>query len=533
LDDKSAGHRLFPGIKPALKKPNLEVTTMKFLAKKPFFEQPWLWKTILAAILLGSFGLRMVNLRNPPLDFAGTRQLFSALKARGIYYQYMTNVPETTRQLAINLGNLANIEPPVLDNIVAQTYRVAGEHLWIARIYSSFFWVIAGLALFLLIREFASTSAAMIGTIFYLFVPFAVIASRAFMPDPLMVCLIIFSLWALFRWQTTPSWKWAIAFGIFSGAALFVKNLSIFIILGGFVGIILGARGLKRSIRDPQVWTMAGLMILPVGIYTIYGILRLNMAGQFALRFFPNMWIDPAFYFRWAFTVNANIGWTAVLLAALSIFLADSKRERPLLIGLWVGYFLFGMTFSYHFYSHDYYQLPFIPVVAISLAPGLRLFFERFFKLSSGFFPRLVLTAVVLVGIAIPAWYSRDLIMGSDYSNEPKFWAEIGDKLGHAGGVIGLTQDYGYRLAYWGWQGSTAWLTSADIGLRYLAGQNVNLLQTFQQDTAGYKYFLVTMFGELDKEPVIKDLLYKNYPIYAQTDEYVIFDLQHPLSTNP
>jgi hypothetical protein len=348
-----------------------------------------------------------------------------------------------------------------------------------------------------------------------------------------MVCLIVFTLWALFRWQNTASWKWAIAFGVFAGAALFVKNLSAFIILGGFVGVILGARGLKRSIRDPQVWTMTGLLILPVGIYTLYGMLNLNMEGQFALRFFPKMWIDPAFYFRWAFTVNANIGWTAVLLAALCIFLADPKRERPLLVGLWIGYLLFGMTFSYHFFTHDYYQLSFIPLVAISMAPGLRLFFERFFKQSPGIFPRLALTGVVLIGIAIPAWYSRSRIVNADYYNEPNFWAEIGDQLGHDGGVIGLTQDYGYRLAYWGWQGSASWFTSADIGVRYLAGQDVNLMEKFTEDTAGKKYFLITMFGEFDMQPAVKDLLYKNYPIYAQTDEYVIFDLQHPLKTQP
>ncbi len=289
--------------------------------------RPWLWKTALAVVLLASFGLRMLNLKDPPLDFAGTRQLFSALKARGIYYQFVTNVPEATRRQAISLGDVGIVEPPVLENIVAQTYRLTGEYLWIARIYSSLFWVIAGLALFLLIREFASTSAAMIGTIFYLFVPFGVVASRAFMPDPLMVCLIIFTLWALFRWQNTSSWKWAIAFGILAGAALFVKNLSAFIIVGGFAGVIIGARGLKRSIRDPQVWTMGGLLILPVGIYTLYGILKLGMAGQFALRFFPNMWIDPAFYFRWAFIVNANIGWTAVLLAILSIFPSRSEAR--------------------------------------------------------------------------------------------------------------------------------------------------------------------------------------------------------------
>jgi hypothetical protein len=167
------------------------------------------------------------------------------------------------------------------------------------------------------------------------------------------------------------------------------------------------------------------------------------------------------------------------------------------------------------------------------MAPGLRIFFTRFFELSSGLFSRLALTAIVLIGIAIPAWYTRDLIVKANYYNEPDFWAEIGDKLGHDGGVVSLTQDYGYRLAYWGWQGTANWFTSADIGVRYLAGQKVDVLQNFKQDTAGKKYFLVTMFGELDNQPVVKNLLYKNYPIYAQTDEYVIFDLQHLLKAKP
>jgi hypothetical protein len=245
------------------------------------------------------------------------------------------------------------------------------------------------------------------------------------------------------------------------------------------------------------------------------------------------MWIDPAFYFRWAFTVNVDISLAVTLFAALSIFLADPKRERPLIIGLWIGYLVFGMTFSYHIYSHDYYQLPFIPVVAISLAPGLRLILDRFFERNSAIFLRLFLIAIVLVGIAVPSWYSRDQLVNSDYHNEPAFWDEIGNKLGHIPDVIGLTQDYGYRLAYWGWQGSAAWFTSGDIGVRYLAGQNVDLMKNFIEDTAGKKYFLVTMFGEFDKQPEVKNLLNTHYPVFSQTDEYVIFDLQHPQQTQP
>ncbi|HTX92052.1 MAG TPA: glycosyltransferase family 39 protein [Anaerolineales bacterium] len=502
----------------------------KFFTGMTFYNRPWVWKVTLVLALLAAFGLRMINLTNPPLDFASTRQLFSALKARGMYYQYATNVSETTRQLAISLGNVGIVEPPVMEEVVAQTYRLTGEHLWIARIYSSLFWVLGGLALFLLIRELASTGAAMIAALYYLFLPFGVIASRAFMPDPLMVGLICFSLWALFRWQVTASWKWAILFGVFAGAALFIKNLAVFVIVGGFAGVIFGVRGLKRSIRDLQVWVMAILLVLPVAIFMVYGTLKLDMGSQLALRFFPNLWIDPAFYFRWAYTVNFNIGWVAVLFALFSIFLADPKRERPLLIGMWIGYLLFGMTFPYHFYTHDYYQLSLIPLVAISMAPGLRLVLNRFFELSPGILPRLVLVAIVLVGVIVPSWYSRDQMVNTDYHNEPAFWAKLGDLLGHDQSVVALSQDYGYRLAYWGWQGSTNWFTSADIGVRYLAGQNVDLMQQFKQDTAGKTRFLVTMFSEFDKQPTVKDLLNTHYPILAKTDEYIIYDLQHPLA---
>lgn len=502
------------------------------LWKSLLHERPWMWKALLPIVLLAAFGLRMINLTNPPLDFAPTRQMFSALKARGMYYQYVSDVPASQRLEAESLGETGDIEPPILETLVSQTYRLTGEHLWIARIYSSLFWILGGVGLFLLMREFASTGAAFIGLLFYLFLPFAVLASRAFMPDPLMVALIVFSLWALFRWQNTSKWKWAVLFGIFGGAALFAKNVAVFFVLGAFAAVLLGTRRYKSILRDPQVWVMLALVVLPVAAYMVYGMFKLNMAGQFALRFFPKMWIDPAFYFRWAFTVNVNISLLAALFGVLGIFLAGHS-QRPLLVGLWIGYLLFGLTFSYHIYSHDYYQLPFIPVVALSLTPGLKLLLEQFTARNPGLFSRLALAVIVLVGVAVPAWYVRDLIVNNDYHNEPAYWAEIGDKLGHVQGVVGLTQDYGYRLAYWGWQGNTAWLTTADVGVRDLAGQNLDLAQNFPQAVAGKKYFVVTMFGELEKQPELKDILYKNYPIYAQTDEYVIFDLQHPLQGQP
>lgn len=493
-----------------------------------FRERPWMWKVALVLILLAGFAIRIYDLTDLPLDFNPTRQLFSALKARGMYYRYVTDAPVWQREAAIRLGDVGNIEPPVLETIVAQTYRLTGEHLWIARVYSSLFWILGGLALFLLIRELASNGAAIIGTLVYLFVPFGIIASRVFMPDPLMVALIIFSLWTLFRWQNTSKWKWVILFGLFGGLAILVKNVAVFMVVGAFVGVILGARGLKRSIRDPQVWVMGFLLVLPTAIYTVFGTVSGSLVDQLALRFFPKMWLDPAFYFRWQNLMSSATGFGVWMAGIVGVFLAEKRRERPLLLGLWIGYIAFGFTFPYHFTTHDYYHLPVIPIAALSLAPLLKVVITRFFERNPGWFPRLVLVMLVIFGVAVQSWYARARLAVTDYRNEAFFWAEIGDKLGHDASVIGLTSDYGYRLAYWGWQGSSSWYSGGDIALRYLAGENIDLAQKFTEDVAGKQYFLVTVFSDFNDQPVIKDLLYSHYPIYAETDEYLIFDLQNP-----
>src|SRR5690606_29081690 len=149
-----------------------------------------------------------------PLDFHPTRQLRSALVARGIYYQMLPNADPATRDLAIFFWKaVGQYEPPLLERIVALTYLALGkETLWVSRIYTSLFWVIGGLALFDLARRMAASGplkdtpgwAAAVGLLstgYYLFLPFAVQASRSFQPDPGMVMWIILSTYALYRWS--------------------------------------------------------------------------------------------------------------------------------------------------------------------------------------------------------------------------------------------------------------------------------------------------------------------------------------------
>jgi hypothetical protein len=111
-----------------------------------------------------------------------------------------------------------------------------------------------------------------------------------------------------------------------------------------------------------------------------------------------------------------------------------------------------------------------------------------------------------------------------DYRPQAKMWAEIGEKIGDRN-TIGLTQDYGSRLSYWGWKSITSWPTSGDFLYHVdLRGAQNDFEIRFKSSTAKKELFVVTDFEELSRQPLLKEKLAR-YPVFAQNDGYIIYDL--------
>ncbi len=506
--------------------------------------------TLLLVFFLAS-AIRLYDLTDLPLDFAPTRQLFSALKARGMYYATLTDpigsgIPQWKQEMAVRQWKSTQvIEPTVIENLTALTYQVFGEKLWIARIYSSLFWVLAGIPIFLLAQEIAGPAGALISLLFYLFLPYGVIASRTFQPDPLMVALIASAAWASFHWDAVrnrdqnlsgkSAWKWVLIAGILNGLAIFVKNVAVFPLALGLAALVL-ERGLLKSLKDKQTWVLAGLAVLPTAMYAIYGLFVAGFLGQqFAFRFFPQLWPDPAFYLRWKGQIDGVIGFGALAAGVTGIFIAK-RRGMAFLTGLWLGYFAYGMTFAYHITTHDYYQLLLIPIAAVSLAPVAETLFEKVAALRDAvpharsvrlLITKIILAALILLVVTIQIWNVRVELARDDWRPDTAFWSNLGEIMGHAdaGPVLTISQDYGYRLAYWGWMEVDSWYDSGDLDLRNLDGRQINLMQRFQEQAAGKKFLVVTQSGKLDQQPEIKNFVNKTYPIFAEGKGYIIFDL--------
>lgn len=496
-------------------------------------------KIFLNGVLLVLFalglGIRLVDLTDPPLDFHPTRQLRSAIIARSLYYRMLPESDDWHRQRAIEqFSGEGIIEPILFESIVAVTYRLIGsETVWIARIYAALFWVIGGLALYFLTRSMTSPDGGVIAVAYYLFLPFGIIASRSFQPDPLMVMFILLALWSLDHWNRKPSWKAAALAGSLAGLALFVKAVALFPLLFALAGFVVISRGLRQALRDPQVWLIAILAIIPMLAYHIYGVYILGtLESQFVGRFFPEMWRSPAFYLGWEDMASGIVGYGAIFAALIGVFLFPTPAHRALGMGLWIGYFLFGMTFPYHITTHSYYHLPLIAIIGVTLAPVGATILKPLASLRPGWLVRLSILGVLFTAIFIKAWNVRVDLLVEDYHHEPTYWAEIGEVLGHSSSVIGLTHDYGNRLAYYGWITPRIWLPLGHQNFRELQGKPPIEVQQWFAEKAGNKdFFLVTMINQFEKQPELKELLYANYPVFAEGEGYIIFDLRHPLKT--
>ena len=485
---------------------------------------------ILALIILFSTALaiRLYDLTDIPLDFHPTRQLLSAIKARALYFETQPDGISTQHlEMGIRQAKLkAQVEPVIFERLVAFTYRFTGEKLWIARIYSSLFWLIGGIFLFLLVRNLVSFDAAIFSTAYYLLFPYAIIASRSFQPDPLMVMLILAFWWMFFRWMQFPSWINTLLAGLLGGLAIFIKFSAVFFVIGAALGLALVRYTLRDLLRNRQVWAIAILGALPGTIYLIYGLfIEGGLGNQFSGRFIPALLISPLNYIQWMTKVDMATGGIFVMLALLGFFLTTDKHLRSFMIGLWGAYLVYSFFFNYLVASHDYYHLPLIPIVAVSLSPLGGWFFARLTESTVQGWQRTAAYSILMLGMVMVVWNVRNQMKAVDYRHDAGMWAEVGAKAGSLR-IVALTQDYGSRLEYWGWQIANTWPSLGEMSHSQLRGGKIDSFdEMFADYTAKRDLFLVTDFNEFKAQTQLREKL-SSYPVFAQGDGYSLYRLR-------
>ncbi len=521
------------------------------MEQKSFFASSRLFLGVTLFFLFAiALAIRAYDITDLPLDFHPTRQLFSAAKARGMYYETLTDVPEWQREFAIQQWKTkVTIEPEIMERLAAFIYRFTGEQLWIPRLISSLVWLVGGIFVYLLARDMVSVDGGVLALAFYLFAPYGIFASRSFQPDPLMVTLIVAFWWLIYRWSDSPlpvghvpervegrgvraNWTFAILAGLVGGLAIFVKFVAAFFVVGGALGALLGRFKLRELVRDPQVWAIGLLGLLPGAAWILYGKLFAGLFDEgMSGRFVPALLASPLFYLQWQTKAAAVAGGIGLMLGLLGLLLVRERSRRVFLFGLWGAYVVFGLYFNYHISTHDYYSLPLVPIVALSLAPLGDRFFAYLGEARQGWV-RSAVFVILLYGVLSTVWSVRNEMKSVDYRPQVARWAEIREALGSGASFVALTEDYGNRMAYWGWMKAPLWPSSGDLYQADVRGNQRDIEALFSKISAQKAFFLVTDLEDLAKQPELQAQL-AHYPLFERGDDYLIYDLKHPLEAQP
>ena len=487
---------------------------------------------LIGILIVAAFSIRLYRSDTPPLDFHATRQYRSLLIARAYLYEMQGSIPEWKLQIArINAERQGILEPPIMERAVAFGYRLfGGENFWIPRFLSSLFWIIGGGFLYLIAKKLYGENAALFSMTFYLFMPFAVIASRSFQPDPFMVVLLLASLFFIMEYFDKLSTFSLIGSYVLSTTTIIIKPVSLFVIFVVFGSLAISRYGIKRSITNPRLFFFFPLTLLPASLSYLDHIFSTGVLhDQVQASFLPQLLITSFFWRGWLNNVREVIGFPILIGALIGVLLAPKGSTRLLLIALWSGYTLFCLTFDYHIATHNYYHLQLIPIVALSLAPLAALVGEHFQEMNPNWYLHMAAASIFSLALILSLIISRAELANPNSESTVQNAAIIGTLVHHSSNTLILASDYGLSLEYHGELSGEPWPLTSDLEWEKLAGKPIlNAQERFTSwfAKASPDYFIVEDMTEFDQQPDLKEfLMTKEYSVIAQNEDYIVFDL--------
>jgi hypothetical protein len=492
-----------------------------------FSRRPRTHLLTMSVLFLAALGLRVYHLSQPPLDFHPIRQYRSAIIARGYFFEASKSVPSWQRDVAIiNKEKEGILEPPVMELLASVAYRIVGsEHLWIPKMLSVIFWLGGGVLLYALTRDLLSSDAAVFSTTYYLFLPFGISASRSFQPDPLMICAFLSSILAILRYHLQPSRPRLALAAVLSAVTMFVKPVCTFAIFAAFVSANISRQGVRRTLTNPSLILFCLVSLLPTSLFYLYGMFVGGfLKGQAGMSFIPSLYFTSAFWLGWLDQINIVIGYVALVVALLGVLLFREGLPRALLVGLWIGYAVFGLIFTYHIHTHDYYQLQLVPIVALSIAPICIVVFNSLIRACSRWPWRLAVLGVLLFASLLYMREVRWRLRGPN-TRQVAIAQEIGAITHHSTKTVFLAWAYGKPLEYHGEVSGEYW-PGGEFRLEKLEGKRIltakermdSLMTRFSPE-----YFIVTDREEFDAQPDLQQCLAGAFSVVEQNRDYLIF----------
>jgi 4-amino-4-deoxy-L-arabinose transferase-like glycosyltransferase len=420
-------------------------------------------------------------------------------------------------------------EPPLLEWATCAAYWSIGhEDLRIPRAISAISWVLGVIPLFGIARRFVSPFAAVVAAAVYLFLPYAIVATRSFQPDAFMTMWILWAVWATLRYHERPGPGRLAAAALLIGAALLVKPMSVFLVVPATIALGL-TRDPGTSFRiRPATWLILAVGFLPALAYYGHSMVFGRLAqDQFQTRFVPSLLPTSFFWRGWWTQIGRVLGAPVFFVAVAGVVLTRAARLRWLMIAFGLGYAAFAVAFTYHVPTHDYYHLPYVFVGALGVAAA-------FDRVTAALSPRSAAATMVSVVAAVVLWGTWTAMPRLSVRNAAAIVADyqrIGEATQHDGRVLFLDLEYGYPLMYHAEVAGDTWPGVDDLNAEAMDGRAALTAEArFTRDFADWRpnYFVVTDLHSLREEKDLQALLAARTTLVEETKSYKVYRFRAP-----
>lgn len=358
------------------------------------------------------FTVRLYKIDNPIADHHSFRQADTAAVARNFIKDgFNILFPQSDSFTALSIHQTPNPnryflnEFPLYNAIVALIYHFKGINTVYARLVSIFFASVGTFFLYLLGKKLFSTKVAALAALFYAVIPYNIYYGRVIMPDPMFICFSIISFYLLLLMVEKPNFVRGMLFSVAFAIALLVKPYAIFLLIP-FVYWVIANHGF-RAFTKPMFYIAPVISVVPLILWRYH--CSLHPEGIFYSEWLYNKY-DIRFtgaFFRWLIFDRMNrliLATGGFVLFFFGIVSSIASKKGWLMILWLISVLTYFTVFAAGNVTHDYYQLPLMPVGALLVSLG----FFQMIDLGKNIFQKIVLWGVALSLIVISfafGWY--------------------------------------------------------------------------------------------------------------------------------
>lgn len=367
---------------------------------------------LVVAFVIVGFWLRTYKIDNPIADWHSWRQADTASVSRNFIkdgfnplfpqYDALNPLNETGEP---NPNRYFFAEFPLYNILTYYAYSNFGVNEVYARLISIIFATATIPLLYFLVRHYSGNRVALVASLLFAVLPYNVYYGRVTMPDPMYIFFSIATLLLVTHWLKSNNFILSLFAGLSFALACLEKPYALVLLLP--IGYLILRRWKFKSFTNWKLYFFLCLGLIPFLLWRYH--INQHPEGMFGTTWLYNQGNIrfTGAYFRWLVyeRMNKLIFATGGFVLFWIGLIRNSTSKEGYFYALWLtAILLFFVVIAKGNVTHDYYQLPIVPIGCIFMALGV----EHLITSGNSLIRRgiSISTAIVLVLLLMAfGWY--------------------------------------------------------------------------------------------------------------------------------